>query len=135
MGIERFVEAQARCYETAREEIRNGRKETHWMWYVFPQIKGLGHSAKSHLYGIADRSEAEAFLAHPILGRRLREMTDLLLTLETSHADEVFEDPDDLKLCSCMTLFYLVSGEERFRKVLEKFFNGELDERTVELLG
>ena len=135
MGLERFAEAQARSYETAREEIRNGRKRSHWMWYVFPQIRGLGYSANAYYYGIADRREAEAYLAHPVFGRRLREMTDLLLDLEMSDANEVFGHPDDLKLRSCMTLFYLVSGEERFQMVLDKFFGGELDGRTVELLG
>lgn len=135
MELERFVKAQARNYETAREEIRNGRKETHWMWYVFPQIRGLGRSETARYYGIGDRREAEAYLAHPLLGQRLREMADLLLELETSDANRVFGHPDDWKLRSCMTLFYLVSGEERFQKVLDKFFGGELDGRTVERLG
>ena len=135
MELERFVKAQARNYEKAREEIRNGRKETHWMWYVFPQLKGLGRSETARYYGIADRREAEAYLAHPVLGPRLREMTDLLPALETSDANKVFGYPDDLKLRSCMTLFYLVSGEERFQKVLDKFFGGKSDGRTVELLG
>ena len=135
MGLERFTEAQKSCYETAREEIRNGRKRSHWMWYIFPQVRGLGFSETSRYYGIADRAEAEAYLAHPVLGQRLREMTDLLSELETADAKAVFGHPDHLKLRSCMTLFYLVSGEERFQKVLKKFFGGIPDARTVDLLA
>lgn len=135
MELERFTEAQASCYETAREEIRSGRKRSHWMWYIFPQIRGLGFSETSRYYGIADGREAEAYLGHPVLGHRLREMTDLLLELETSDARKVFGHPDHLKLRSSMTLFYLVSGERRFKKVLDKFFGGDLDTQTVKLLG
>ena len=133
-GLERFVLAQEQSYQAALQEIRNGKKRSHWMWYVFPQIQGLGVSPTAMYYAIQDRKEAEAYLAHPVLGQRLHEICEALLALKSCDADEVFGFPDDRKLRSSMTLFYLVSGEELFRKVIEKFFAGELDPLTVSLL-
>lgn len=135
MSLDRFIEAQEYSYTAALEEIRTGRKRSHWMWYVFPQMKGLGFSSTAQYYGIRDRKEAMSYLDHTVLGVRLREISSVLLTLESSDPSEVFGYPDDLKLKSSMTLFYLVSREKLFMSVLEKFFCGEIDEKTVELLG
>ena len=135
MNLERFVEAQKHSYSTALSEIKSGRKRSHWMWYIFPQIKGLGYSSTAQYYAIQSREEAEAYLEHPALGKRLVEISEELLKLKSSNAREVFGYPDDMKLKSSMTLFFLVSGETVFRQVIDKFFGGEMDERTKELLG
>lgn len=107
-GLERFVKAQAEDYARALEEVRRGRKRTHWMWYIFPQLRGLGRSATAHQYGIANLEEARAYLAHPILGPRLLESCAAALCVEGKTAHEIFGSPDDLKLRSCMTLFATV---------------------------
>lgn len=134
MTLDRYIEAQTNTYPIALKEIKEEEKQSHWMWFIFPQIKGLGYSPTSVYYAIQNREEAEQYLAHPILGARLREISEVLLGLNTSNANQVFGYPDDLKLKSSMTLFYLVGKEALFKQVLDKFFSGELDERTVELL-
>ena len=134
-GLERFVEAQARDYETALREIRSGRKRSHWMWYIFPQLRGLGFSSTAQFYGLRDLQEARDYMAHPLLGPRLIEISEALLTLETDNPGAVMGYPDDLKLCSCMTLFELAAPEQPvFARVLEKFYAGRRDQRTLALL-
>ena len=135
MSLERFLSAQEHDYEIALSEIRNGRKQSHWMWYIFPQIQGLGYSSMAQFYAIKDREEAVAYLNHPVLGKRLVEITEALLNLRENDARKVMGYPDDLKLKSSMTLFYVVSGRAVFIQVLDKYYFGELDEKTVSLLG
>lgn len=134
MSLERFVKAQEGSYEIALNEIKHGRKRSHWMWYIFPQIKGLGYSSTAQYYAIQDKKEAENYLKHPILSKRLIEISEELLKLDSNNASEVFGYPDDMKLKSSMTLFHCVSGNKLFQKVLEKFFDGVLDEKTVVIL-
>jgi uncharacterized protein (DUF1810 family) len=132
----KFLTAQESSYSTALSEIKNGRKETHWMWYIFPQIKGLGFSSTAQFYSIESLTEAKDFLNHEILGKRLREITEVLLNLEETDPTKVFGFPDDLKLKSCTTLFSIADGTENnlFQRVVQKFFEGEFDEKTVEIL-
>jgi uncharacterized protein (DUF1810 family) len=133
--LDRFLEAQAADYDTALAEIRSGRKRSHWMWYVFPQIAGLGVSETSQYFAIRNLAEAKAYLAHPILGPRLIECADALLALDGRTAREIFGSPDDLKLRSSATLFAHVSpARSAFQRVLEKYFDGASDERTLRLL-
>jgi uncharacterized protein (DUF1810 family) len=133
--LDRFLEAQAADYDTALAEIRSGRKQSHWMWYVFPQIAGLGVSETSQYFAIRNLAEAKAYLAHPILGPRLIECADALLALDGRTAREIFGSPDDLKLRSSATLFAHVSpARSAFQRVLEKYFDGASDERTLRLL-
>ena len=134
-GLERFVQAQADSYARALRDIKSGRKTSHWMWYIFPQLSGLGHSQTARYYAIRDRAEAEAYLAHPVLGKRLLEISSELLKLESSDATAVMGWPDDLKLKSSMTLFSLVSREPVCRQVLEKYFRGEEDVYTVQAIS
>lgn len=125
-NLQRFVAAQEQSYSRALEEIRNGHKKTHWMWFIFPQIAGLGHSSMAQKYAISCRSEAEAYLRHPVLGMRLLEITEELLQHEGLTAFDIFGSPDDLKLRSCMTLFSSISEEGNiFERVLVKYFNGQ----------
>lgn len=124
-GLERFIEAQKRDYETALEEVRDGQKRTHWIWYVFPQMYGLGHSYYANLYGIRDRKEAEAYLNDEILGKRLREVTSALLQHEGKTAEEIFGGLDAMKVRSSMTLFDAVCPNGIFAEVLDKFYDGE----------
>ena len=132
--IERFVEAQEGVYEIALEEIRSGQKQTDWMWYIFPQIKGLGKSHNAQFYGITHLKEAKTYLNHPVLGRRLREITSALLKLKVGNINEVLGDLDALKLKSSMTMFDLVCPDDIFEKVLIRFFNDErCHKTTVEL--
>ncbi len=132
----RFVSAQKRDYLTALEEIRCGRKRSHWMWYIFPQLRGLGMSSTSYFYGIENLDEARAFLDDPYLGGNLREISEALLALGTGDAYSVMGSPDDLKLRSSMTLFSLAAPEEPvFKKVLDKFYRGLPDPATLRLLG
>jgi uncharacterized protein (DUF1810 family) len=134
-NLSRFVSAQARDYEAARAELRNGRKRTHWMWYIFPQIEGLGFSANSKFYAIKSKAEGQAYLAHPLLGARLLECVNLLLKLDERSVSKIFGSPDDLKLKSSMTLFAAVQSQEpAFVQVLDKYFQGKRDLRTIELL-
>ena len=134
MNMKRFLVAQERDYEIALSEIRSGRKQSHWMWYVFPQIQGLGFSSMAQFYAIKDREEAVAYLQHPILGKRLVEITEALIDLKENNATDVMGYPDDLKLKSSMTLFYMVSEMEVFKKVLDLFFEGDMDTKTLEIL-
>jgi Uncharacterized conserved protein len=110
-GLERFVKAQEQSYGQALQEIQNGRKRSHWMWYIFPQIQGLGHSPTAQYYAVRDQAEAKAYMAHPVLGSRLLEISKELLRLKSSNAREVFGSPDDMKLKSSMTLFETVSDD------------------------
>jgi uncharacterized protein (DUF1810 family) len=132
----RFVTAQSASYDEALEQIRAGRKRTHWMWYVFPQVEGLGRSATSQRYAIKSRAEAEAYLRHPVLGPRLVECVTALLRINGRSAAEIFGFPDDLKLRSCATLFASVSpGPSVFSELLDRYFGGARDEQTLRLLG
>ena len=131
----RFLEAQNQVYLKALSELKEGKKDTHWMWYIFPQLKVLGSSETALFYGINDWNEATTYLQHPVLGQHLIEISLVVLQLEGKTATEIFGTPDDLKLCSCMTLFASVENTHPvFSSVLEKYFNGIPDERTVELL-
>jgi uncharacterized protein (DUF1810 family) len=135
-GLQRFVDAQHAVYTTALAELRAGRKRTHWMWFIFPQLVGLGRSATSGYYGIASLEEAREYLAHPVLGPRLLECTEAVNSFDGKSAREVFGAPDDLKFHSSMTLFHLASPEtECFKEALGKYFGGELDQGTVKLLS
>jgi uncharacterized protein (DUF1810 family) len=134
--LKRFVEAQASDHERALAEIRSGRKRSHWMWYIFPQIDGLGFSSMSRRYAIKSLAEAEAYLNHPVLGPRLKECAEAALQIEGRSAREIFGSPDDMKLRSCATLCARVSPPGSvFEELLEKYFAGEPDEKTVRLLG
>lgn len=133
--LQRFVEAQEPVIEDVKEELRSGRKRTHWMWYVFPQMEGLGRSQTAQRYAISSREEAEAYLAHPVLGPRLRECTELVNAVEGCSANEIFGSPDDLKFRSSMTLFDTVADDPSpFRAALERYYDDEPDPKTVELL-
>ena len=135
-NLNRFASAQERDYATAFEEIKQGRKRSHWMWYIFPQIKGLGYSEMARHYAIADLTEAEAFLHHPVLGQRLVAICNELLKLQSNNANQIFGNPDDIKLRSSMTLFASVKGAPSvFHSVLQKFFDGKLDDLTLQKLG
>ena len=134
--LTKFTVAHQRDYQTALSEIRAGRKRSHWMWYIFPQLKGLGHSPTADYYGIRSLDEAKAFLADEYLGAHIREISSALLELDCSDARTVMGSPDDLKLRSSMTLFSLAAPEEEvFRKVLEKFYHGQADNRTINRLS
>jgi uncharacterized protein (DUF1810 family) len=134
-GLVRFVEAQAGSYTEAVAELRQGAKRSHWMWYIFPQLCGLGRSPMAQIYGIASTDEARAYLAHPILGPRLLECTQLALQAEASSASAIFPFPDDLKFRSCMTLFAQVApGPGVFTAALQKYCGGVPDPETLRLL-
>jgi uncharacterized protein (DUF1810 family) len=133
--LNRFVEAQGRVYDAVVSELRAGRKRTHWMWFVFPQLRALGRSPTAHLYGIGSLDEARAYLAHPVLGPRIRECARLVAAVEGSDIEQIMGWPDDLKLRSSMTLFARASADDRdFVDVLAKFYDGEADPATDELL-
>lgn len=132
--LSRFLKAQEHDYEQALREIRSGRKRSHWMWYIFPQIQGLGFSPTAQYYAIRDLQEARDYLAHPVLGARLKEISAALLDLDGLSASEIFGYPDDLKLRSSMTLFRLADlNEPVFLEVLEKYYDGKPDDRTVDI--
>jgi uncharacterized protein (DUF1810 family) len=134
-SLERFVEAQEHDYAVALDELRAGRKRSHWMWYVFPQMRGLGSSPFSERYGIASLDEARAYLAHRVLGPRLREIADVVLRIDGASAREIFGSPDDLKLRSCATLFAQLSPPSSvFHQLLDKFFDGTPDAATLALV-
>ena len=134
--LSRFLKAQEQDYEQALREIRSGRKRSHWMWYIFPQIQGLGFSPTAQYYAIRDLQEARDYLTHPVLGARLKEISSALLDLNGLSASEIFGYPDDLKLRSSMTLFRMADlNEPVFLEVLEKYYDGKPDARTVELAG
>jgi len=134
--LERFLDAQQYDYATALSEVKNGKKQNHWMWYIFPQVMGLGYTGTSIMYSIKDLDEAAAYLNHEVLGKRLTEISNALLELETNDAQKVFGSTDSMKLRSSMTLFSLVPAADKvFQEVLDKFFNGRKDERTLQLLN
>lgn len=134
MDLEKFLEAQESSYAQALNEVRNKQKRSHWIWWIFPQMKGLGHSYNSNYYGINSLEEARAYLNHPILGNRLREITEVLLNLTGKTAKEVFGTTDAMKVRSCMTLFDKVSEDDLFRCVIDRYFSGKSDIRTLQLL-
>jgi uncharacterized protein (DUF1810 family) len=136
LKLDRFVTAQSGVYDRALAEIRNGRKESHWMWFIFPQLIGLGSSSMARQYGIADANEARAYLAHPILGPRLIEITQAVLDLNKRSANEIFGSPDDMKLRSCATLFaHVSSASSVFHQIIDKYYGGEPDPKTLAILG
>ena len=133
--LSRFIEAQDNMYSVALKEIKSGKKKSHWMWYIFPQIKGLGKTEISNYYAIKNLEEGISYLENPILKGRLLEISQAVLDLNTKNIEEVFGSIDSLKLKSSMTLFHQIDKEEKiFIEVLNKYFNKELDKRTIELL-
>ena len=134
-NLQRFVDAQAPVYERVVAELRHGQKQSHWMWFVFPQIKGLGSSAMARRFAISSRAEAEAYLDHPLLGPRLRECTRLVVAVQGRTIDAILGYPDDLKFRSSMTLFASVAPDETdFVEALDKFYGGAMDRATLERL-
>ena len=133
--LDRFASAQEASYEAALAEIRRGRKRSHWMWFVFPQLAGLGRSTTAQHYAIASLDEARAYLAHPVLGPRLRTCVEALQDLDHGSAEAVFGDIDAMKLRSSLTLFEQASGERLFAAAIERWFDGRRDEATLRLLG
>ncbi|MGC2517804.1 MAG: DUF1810 domain-containing protein [Burkholderiales bacterium] len=130
--LQRFVDAQAPVFEQVCAELREGRKRSHWMWFVFPQIKGLGHSETARRFAISSREEAEAYLQHPVLGPRLRECTRLVNLVEGRSIEQIFGHPDDVKFRSSMTLFaHVASGNPVFQEALQKYFEGKPDDRLT----
>jgi uncharacterized protein (DUF1810 family) len=134
--LNRFVSAQASDYQRALAELRNGRKRSHWIWYIFPQIDGLGFSSTAKHYSIKSLDEAKAYFAHPVLGPRLVECAEALLKIENRTAHQILGSPDDLKVRSCATLFAAVSpAGSVFERVLEKYYDRERDAKTLGILG
>lgn len=132
-NLQRFVEAQEFAFEQACSELREGRKSSHWMWFIFPQIEGLGHSPMAAKFAISSREEAEAYLMHPLLGPRLRECTRLVNLVNGRSIDEILGYPDDLKFRSSITLFAQATPDNRvFKDALQKYFGGEFDPMTLE---
>jgi uncharacterized protein (DUF1810 family) len=133
--LERFVVAQDPIHHAVCSELAAGRKSSHWMWFVFPQLKALGRSSMARHFGIESRDEALAYWDHPVLAKRLKECTELVLAVEGKTAHEIFGSPDDLKFRSCMTLFAQVAPDEKsFSLALQRFFGGQADENTLKLL-
>ena len=132
--LQRFVDAQENTYAAVQRELIRGRKTSHWMWFIFPQLRGLGSSEMAYTFGIASLDEARAYLAHPLLGTRLRECVTALQDLPKADAEEVFGNVDALKLRSSLTLFVRAGGGELFEAALERWFSGQADERTDQLL-
>ena len=134
--LSRFLKAQERDYHTALEEIRAGHKSSHWIWYIFPQLEALGFSPTAKFYGIADLDEARAYLENNLLRTRLLTISQVLLDLPSNDIDAIMGYPDNLKLCSSMTLFHLAEPDcDIFQKVLDKYFDGKPDEKTITLCG
>lgn len=134
--LQRFIDAQRPLYDRVLDELRAGQKRTHWMWFVFPQIEGLGHSAMAQTYAIASRDEAAVYLRHPLLGGRLEECTALVNAIADKSAHGIFGSPDDLKFRSSMTLFAQVAkGHSLFHEAIEKYFGGRFDEATLASIG
>ena len=134
--LRRFVDAQDRVYDTVLAELRTGAKRSHWIWFVFPQLRGLGHSPTAQRFGISSLDEARAYLAHPVLGPRLRGCTRLVAAIDGRSVDQIFGWPDNLKVRSSMTLFARATDDNaEFRAVLDKFYNGDDDPATVERLS
>ena len=135
-NLNRFIEAQSLSYDTALNEIKNGKKTSHWMWYIFPQYKGLGYSSTSQKYSIKSVEEALLYYKHPILGNRLLEITNAFLNLENKSAYEILGSTDNLKMNSCMTLFNSIQTEsDIFSKVLEKFYSNSQCTKTISQLN
>lgn len=130
----RFIEAQNGVYPIALRELQEGRKRSHWMWYIFPQLKHLGHSYNSKFYGLSGKDEATAYLAEPVLNQQLREVSDVIFNLPTNDACEVFGGIDGMRLRSSMTLFDIVSPNDIFARILDKYFNGQRDNRTLTII-
>ncbi|MBU3261384.1 DUF1810 domain-containing protein [Roseovarius sp. PS-C2] len=135
MSLERFTDAQARVWPRPLEEIRAGRKTSHWMWYVFPQLCGLGHSPTAQHYGIADLDEARAYLAHPVLGSRLSEISRAMLDHSGTPPEAILGPVDALKLRSCATLFAAAGNDPVFEQILDGFYDGNPCEATLAMLG
>lgn len=134
-NLDRFIQAQEDSYESALAEIKNGLKRTHWMWYIFPQLKGLGRSSTAKYFGIENLEEAKLYLEHPVLGMRIKEISEALLSLETNDPYKVMGGIDGLKLCSSMTLFAEIEGYDSiFGKVIDKYYNGNKDMNTIRIL-
>lgn len=130
--LQRFVEGQNSCFDRVCNELSMGRKQSHWMWFIFPQLKGLGSSGMAMRYAISSKQEAQAYLLHSVLGPRLRRCTELVLTVEGRSIQQIFGNPDDLKFRSSMTLFAHVAAEKGvFQDALQKYFAGELDPLTI----
>ena len=135
-SLQRFIDAQEKDYDTALAEISQGRKRSHWIWYIFPQIQGLGFSETSKFYAIKNIDEAAEYLKHPVLGERLIRICQALIKIPGDDANKIFGSPDDMKLKSSMTLFAALPGTDPvFQKVLDKFFNGTRDSKTIEILA
>ena len=135
-NLHRFLDAQERVYDTVVDELRAGSKSSHWIWFIFPQIAGLGHSGMAQKFAITSLDEAKAYLQHPVLGNRLRECTQLVLNLEGRSAEEIFSSPDNLKFRSCMTLFMTATTDNTiFKAALLKYFDGKPDQLTLDLLA
>ena len=135
-NLNRFLEAQETKYNEALTEIKNGKKQSHWMWYIFPQIAGLGFSEYNVFYAIKNREEATQYLQHPVLGKRLIQIAEAVLEINGKTANEIFGKPDDRKLQSCMTLFAQpTNADPIFQKVLDKYYQGNKDEKTMQLLN
>ncbi len=134
-GLERFVKAQKRDYQLALAEVRAGKKQSHWIWYTFTQMYGLGHSCYANLYGIRDKKEAEEYLKHKILGKRLREITMALLEHAACSAEDIFGNLDTMKVRSSMTLFDIVSPEDIFDEILNKFYANQRCDITIRMLS
>lgn len=132
--LNRFIDAHKYNYETALREFKEGRKRSHWMWYIFPQITGLGESETSEYYAIHNMDEAIEYMAHPVLRSHMYELVDVLLNMDNYDIKEVFDFPDDIKLQSSMTLFYFVSLNKVFKAVLDKYYSGEYDKRTIDFI-
>lgn len=135
-NLKRFLDAQEDTFAVALQELTNGRKESHWMWYIFPQMEGLGNSPIAQRYAICSKEEAEAYLKHKVLGERLHQCAAALLTHKDKRIIDIMGYPDNLKLCSSMTLFSKISAQDNiFAKVIDQFFSGEPDKRTLEFLN
>jgi len=135
--LERFVAAQAGVFATVEDELRAGRKRSHWMWFIFPQLRGLGHSPAAQFYAVGSLAEARAYLAHPVLGPRLVRCTELVLAVAHRSANAIFGSPDDLKFHSSLTLFALAddAAGNVFRKALKRYFDGRPDDRSAVILS
>lgn len=135
-NLQRFTDAQEGVFQRALKEIKNGRKQSHWMWFIFPQVAGLGFSETTKFYAIRDMVEAELYLHHPVLGSRLIEISQALLDVEGKTVNQIFGSPDDLKLKSCMTLFSLLpDANPVFDSVIKKYYNGAKDGRTLGIVN
>lgn len=133
-SIDKFIKAQEKDYELALNEIKSGKKSSHWIWYIFPQLSSLGFSSTAKYYGIKDLEEAKEYLENDILKSHLEEITNELLMLPSNDILSIVGYPDNLKINSCMTLFYLASNNELYKKVIDKYYNSKMDENTIKLL-